>query len=112
MSKFLTKVLGDKKEWKAIEARAELLPRDFRIVYCEVKSYMWKFASGDGMDTIAVLDEVLRLFESGAAQGSSVRDVTGEDVAAFCHERLRGTASYVDKWQTSLNRDVAKKLAE
>jgi len=108
----LTKILGDKKEWKAMEARANALPRDYRIVYGEMKSYMWRFTAGDGMDVVALLDEGLGLFETSAAQDKSVLDVTGEDVAAFCDERLRGTTSYLDKWRASLNRDVAKKLAE
>jgi len=111
MNSFLTKVLGDKKEWKAMEARASVLPRDYRIVYGEMKSYMWRFTAGDGMDIVAVLKDVLGLFETSAAQCKSVLDVTGEDVVAFCDERLRGTTSYVDKWRASLNRDVAKKLA-
>ncbi|MGI8878939.1 MAG: DUF1048 domain-containing protein [Jatrophihabitans sp.] len=113
MPKILTKILGDKKEWKAMEARANVLPRDFRIVYREMKSYMWKLAPGDGRGVIAALKEVLGIFEATAAQGNRVLDVTGEDVAAFCHERLRGTSSsYLDRWRASLNRDVAQKLAE
>lgn len=112
MTNLLTKILGDKKEWKAMEARANVLPRDFRLVYGEMKSYMWRFTAGDGMDIVAILKDVLGLFETSAAQGKSVLDVTGEDVAAFCDERLRGTRSYFDQWRGSLNRDVAKKLAE
>ena len=111
MSSFLTKILGDKKEWKAMEARASALPRGYQIVYGEVKSYMWRFTSGDGMATIAILEEVLRLFETGAAQGKNVADLTGKDVAGFCDERLRGT-TYLDQWRASFNRDVAAKLAE
>jgi len=112
MTNLLTKILGDKKEWKAMEARANVLPRDFRLVYGEMKSYMWRFTAGDGMDIVAILKDVLGLFETSAAQGKSVLDVTGEDVAAFCDERLRGTRSYFDQWRGLLNRDVAKKLAE
>lgn len=112
MSNILTKILGDKKEWKAMEARANALPRDYRTVYGEMKSYMWRFTAGDGMDIVAILKDVLGLFETSAAHGKSALDVTGKDVAAFCDERLRGTTSYFDKWRASLNRDVAKKLAE
>jgi DNA-binding ferritin-like protein (Dps family) len=111
VSNILIKILGDKKEWKAMEARANALPRDYRIVYGEMKSYMWRFTTGDGMDIVALLKEVLGLFEASVAEGKSVLDVTGEDVAALCDERLRGTTSYLDKWRASLNRDIAKKLA-
>lgn len=111
MSSFLTKILGDKKEWRSMEARANALPRGYQIVYGEVKSYLWRFTSGDGMATIAILEDVLGLFESGAAQDKNVFDVTGEDVAGFCDEQLRGT-TYLDRWRASFNADVATKLAE
>ena len=112
MTSLWTKIVGDKKEWRAMEARARLLPRDYRVVYGEMTSYMLRFTSGDGMDVVAILREVLELFEAGAAQGKGVLDVTGPDVAAFCDERLRGITSFVDTWRASLNHDVAAKLAE
>ncbi len=112
MSNVLTEILGDKKEWEAMEARANVLPRDYRIVYGEMKSYLWRFTTGDGMDIVAVLNEVLELFETSVAQGTGVLNVTGEDVAAFCDERVPSPTSYLDKWRASLNRDVAKRLAE
>ncbi len=39
MSNFLTKILGDKNEWKSMEARADALPRDYRIVYAEIMQH-------------------------------------------------------------------------
>jgi len=111
MSSFVTKILGDKKAWRAMEARAGALPGDYRTVYRQVKSYMWRFTSCDGMATIAILEEVLGLFESGAAHDQNVLDVTGADVAGFCDDRLRGT-TYQDRWRESFNRDVASKLAQ
>ena len=113
MSNFVTKLLGDKTEWKAMEARSDALPRDFGIVYDEIKSYMWRFTSGDGMDIVAVLKNVLGEFEAGAAEGKSALEVTGEDVAAFCDERLDGPnpyERYLQKVRGSLNADVKKKL--
>jgi DNA-binding ferritin-like protein (Dps family) len=114
MSSFWTKVIGEKKEWRSMETRAGALPRDYRIVYGEMKRYLFRFTSGDGRDTMAVLTDVLDLFETSAAEGKRVLDVTGEDVAAFCDERLRGAPSWVEsymgKGRASLNRDVAEKL--
>jgi DNA-binding ferritin-like protein (Dps family) len=110
VSNLWTKLVGDKKEWRRMEARAGALPRDYRIVYGEIKHYLWRFTSGDGTDIVAVLSDVLGLFETSAAEGKDVLDVTGEDVAGFCDERLRGTTPFADRWRTSLNRDVAKQL--
>jgi DNA-binding ferritin-like protein (Dps family) len=111
MTNFLTKIIGDKKEWRRMEARADALPRDYRIMYREMKHYMFRFTSGDGMDVLAALQDVLDLFETGVAEGKPVLDVTGQDVAAFCDARLGGTPSwlesYLDKGRATLNRDVA-----
>ena len=112
MNTLISKLVGDKRDWKAMEARANALPRDYRVVYTEMKSYLWRFTAGDGMDIVALLKEVLELFESSAAEGKPVLTVTGEDVAAFCDERLRGTTSYLDRWRSTLNHTVASKLAQ
>lgn len=110
MVNFLTKIIGDKREWKAMEARAEALPRDYRILYGEIKPYMWKFSAGDGMDIMPILNDMLGLFETAAADGRGALEVTGEDVAAFCDELLRNVKTYTANWRQELNRDVLQKL--
>jgi len=112
MDNFLKKILGDKKEWRSMEARAKALPSDYGIVYNEIKKYMWKFAGGDGMDIIVILKDLLELFETGAADGKRALEVTGEDVATFCDELLRNANTYTENWHDALNRDVQKKLRE
>ncbi|MDM7854810.1 DUF1048 domain-containing protein [Cellulomonas alba] len=111
MNNLLTKLIGDKKDWKRMEARAAALPPDYRIVYGEMKSYMWRFTAGDGMDIVEILREVLGEFEAAAAEGKRVLDVTGPDVAAYCDARLPQVPTYLDRWRASLNGDVRKKLA-
>ena len=89
MDNFVKKIFGDKKEWKNMEARAAALPKDYQIVYGEIKKYMWRFTAGDGMDIIAILKDLLELFETGAADGKRAPEVTGEDVAESCVELPR-----------------------
>ena len=110
MTHFLKKLLGDKQDWKRMEARAQALPSDYRIVYVELQQYMWRFTAGDGMDIIAILKNVLDLFETGAAEGRRVLDLTGPDVASFCDELLRSASTYTENWREELNRTVATKL--
>ena len=112
MENFLTRILGDKKEWKRMEARADALPGDYRIVYGEIKKYLWRFTAGDGMDIVAILKDLLDLFETAAADGKHALDVTGQDVAGFCDELLRGAKTYTEKWHDELNRNVLDKLQE
>ena len=112
MSNLMTKLIGDKKDWKRMEARANALPRDYRTVYGEMKSYMWRFTAGDGMDIVDILRDVLAEFETAAGQGKGVLDVTGPDVAAYCDDRLPQTSTYLDTWRSTLNTDVRAKLAD
>jgi DNA-binding ferritin-like protein (Dps family) len=109
MNDFLKKITGDKKEWKAMEARAKALPKDYQVVYDEIKHYIWK-RSGQG--SIDIFKGLLDLFEEGVANGRSALEITGDDVAAFCDELLPGTKTYVDKWREDLNHSIAKKLEE
>jgi DNA-binding ferritin-like protein (Dps family) len=104
------RVIGDKKEWRSMEARADALPRDYRIVYAALKRYLWRFTFGDGSAAMAVLEDVLGQFEAGAAERKHALDVTGEDVAAFCDERLRDLPTYAATWRASFNQDVSRKL--
>jgi DNA-binding ferritin-like protein (Dps family) len=110
MNSFLKKIIGDKKEWWSMEARAKALPSDYRIVYDAIKGYMFMLSSGDGMDTITILKDLLELFETGAADGKRALEVTGEDVAAFCDELLRNAKTLTENWRETMNRDVMKKL--
>ena len=112
MNKFLEKIIGDisaKKEWKAIEARAKALPREYRIVYDEMKNYLFKSA---GLGSIEVFKGIVELFEEAAANGKSVLEITGDDVAAFCDELVRGEKTYTENWRQKLNLDIKKKLGK
>ncbi|EGD43008.1 hypothetical protein NBCG_02765 [Nocardioidaceae bacterium Broad-1] len=111
MNNILTRLIGDKKDWKRMEARAAELPADYRTVYAEMKSYMWRFTADVGMDIVETLRDVLDLFETEAAAGRSVVEVTGTDLAAFCDARLPEQQDvYRAKLRANLNK-VADKLA-
>jgi len=107
MNEFLKKVIGDKKEWRVMEARAKTLPKDYQVVYDGIKHYIWK---SSGLGTIDVFKGVLDLFEEGAADGKSALEITGDDVAAFCDGLVQGAKTYTDRWREELNHGIAKKL--
>jgi DNA-binding ferritin-like protein (Dps family) len=110
MSDFLKKIIGDKKEWKAMEVRAKALPKDYQVVYREIQQYVWK---SSGLESIDLFKGLLDLFEEGAANGRSALEITGNDVAAFCDELIGGGAkTYIDRWRDELNNGIAKKLGK
>lgn len=114
MSDFIQKIIGDlegKKEWKAVEARAKVLPEEYRIVYDEIKQYVWHGGTGL-MDPSNLFKRLVGLFEDGAANGRHVSEIAGDDVAAFVDELVRGEKTYADDLREKLNRNIAKKLGK
>jgi DNA-binding ferritin-like protein (Dps family) len=110
MKNFLKKILGDKKEWNAMEARAKALPHDYQVVYHEIQHYIWK---SSGQESIDVFKGLLDLFEEGAANGRRALEITGDNVAAFCDELIDGGAkTYTDRWREELNSGIAKKIGK
>lgn len=110
MNKFTDLIFGPiegKREWRAMEARAKALPKEYSVVYEEIKHYIWK---SSGVDPTDIFKGILDLFEEGAANKTPVLELTGEDVAAFCDELVKGVKSYTDDWRNKLNKDIAKKL--
>jgi DNA-binding ferritin-like protein (Dps family) len=111
MNNLLSRLVGDKKDWKRMEARAAELPADYRTVYTEMKNYLWRFTTGDAMDIVEILREILNQFETEAAAGRPVLEVTGTDLAAYCDARLpEQHDAYRTKLRTNLN-EVAQKLS-
>ncbi|MEU7748679.1 DUF1048 domain-containing protein [Nonomuraea sp. NPDC049158] len=100
------------REWKAFEVRAGVLPADYRAAWEEIKGHLSLYADFTGRNLMPILDSALGLLEETAADGQSIHDVLGDDIAGFCAalaggERARG---YRDRWREQLNRNVARKL--
>lgn len=110
MLELISKMIGDKKEYKEQMARAAALPEDYRFVFDKIQGYMWSFAVGDGSDMLKIQQGLIELFEEGAAEGRHVLDVTGDDVVGFCDELLRDTKKWTDNYRKKLNRDMMNKF--
>lgn len=105
---FFEKIIGslnEKKEWRAMEARAKALPSEYRNAYKAIQKYMWTAGDGptDWKDSSRIFYGILDLFEGGAAEGKKVTDLTGEDVAAFCDDLVRDEQTWKDKYRKKLN---------
>lgn len=114
MSDFLNKILGDleaKKEWKAVEDRAQALPDEYRMAYDEIKKYVWHGGTGV-IDPSNLFKRLVDLFEEGVANSKSVLEVTGDDVAGFVHELLRDEKTITQDLHEKLNNTIANKLGK
>lgn len=106
MKNILKKIIGDKNELRNMQTRAKALPPEYAFVFHKIQSYMWNFSSGHGMDMMPIFEDLLGLFEEGAAAGKRVLEVTGEDVASFSDALLKNANTYTENWHDKLNREV------
>lgn len=109
---YFQRVAREKREFRQMQARAKALPQDYAYVYQKIQTYMWSSSGGDGMDMMPILADLLDLFETGAAEGKPVLEVTGEDVAAFCDELLRNAKTWTTNRNKALNRDIMNELGK
>ncbi|MDR0434082.1 MAG: DUF1048 domain-containing protein [Gracilibacteraceae bacterium] len=77
-----------------------------------MQAHMWMFAAGSGCDMIKIHYDLIDLFETGAAAGKRVLEITGDDVAGFCDELLKNAKTYAEDWRSRLNREIAEKLGK
>ncbi|WP_394234428.1 DUF1048 domain-containing protein [Niallia oryzisoli] len=101
--------LEDKREWKAMEARAKALPSEYSNAYNAIKKYLWTSGGpSDWKESVRIFGGILDLFEEGAADGKKVTDLTGKDVAAFCDELVKDSKTWMDKYRAKLNDTIGR----
>ena len=113
---YIKRVAGEKREFRQMQARVKALPQDYAYMYHKIQHYMWghswQHTGGEEMDLTPLFADLLDLFETAAAEGKRVLDVTGEDVAAFCVELLQNTRTSTGSQGEALNRDIMNKLGK
>ena len=86
-SKFIAKVVGEKAQWREYKARGKQLPPSYRTALEALERYSMYF--GTGGDSTALYGDLVDLFEQGAADGTPVRDIVGEDPVEFIEAFVR-----------------------
>lgn len=81
-SKFISKVVGPKRQWREYKARGRQLPASYRTALDALERYL-NYYGGTGGDGTALYGDLVDLFEQSAASGTPVRDVVGEDPVEF-----------------------------
>ncbi|WP_405056513.1 DUF1048 domain-containing protein [Kribbella sp. NBC_01505] len=101
------------REYKAFEARAAVLPSDFRAAWDEIKEHLMPYGDFSGRNLMPILDSALGLLEETSADGQTIYQVVGDDIVGFSAALAggEGARGYRDRWRDQLNRNVAKKLA-
>ncbi|KAJ80366.1 hypothetical protein P784_0596 [Enterococcus faecalis GAN13] len=91
----IKKVVGDKKEYKEYKRRIAALPAEYRQVFQEIEKYAWHFSDHSGANMFNALTDLLDLFEEGAANGTPIKNITGEKVGDFAETIVNEVAG---KW--------------
>ncbi|MEV6709667.1 DUF1048 domain-containing protein [Micromonospora wenchangensis] len=101
------------REWKAFDGRARALPADYQDAWKQIVAQLCPYGSFTGRNLTPLADAALGLLEEAAADGQSIDEVLGDDVAGFATALAggAGASNYRDRWREQLNRNVARKLA-
>lgn len=108
----IKRMMKSKREYKQQMERVNALPDDYQYVFKKIQGHMWQFSAGAGYDMMEVQYGLIDLFEEGAAEGKSVLEVTGEDVAGFVEELLKNVRTYTEDWKVKFNREIMDKIRE
>jgi DNA-binding ferritin-like protein (Dps family) len=86
-SKFISKVVGEKGQWREYKARARQLPASYRMAVDALERYLKYFGTGGG--GTAIYEDLIDLFEQSAASGTPIREIVGEDPVEFIEAFVR-----------------------
>lgn len=101
------------RDWKTFEARAAALPEDYRQAWRQIKGRLMLYGDFTGRNLITIVDGVLGLMETTAADGESATEALGDDIPGFCAALVGDDSAakdYRQRWRDQLNRNVARKL--
>ena len=86
-SKFISKVVGEKGQWREYKARTRQLPASYRTAIDALERYLKYFGTGGG--GTALYEDLIDLFEQSAASGTPIREIVGEDPVEFIEAFVR-----------------------
>lgn len=80
---FVSKVIGDKRRWRAYKARVRQLPPNYRAAVDAIERYLLHFGVLDADSAASLFEDVADLFEQAAADEAPIRDIVGSDPVEF-----------------------------
>ncbi|SEH02629.1 DNA-binding ferritin-like protein (Dps family) [Nonomuraea solani] len=86
----------DKKRWRQYKARVKALPESYRTAAEALERYLMLFGPGDGADAASMFEDLADLYERGAADGTPIRDIFGDDPVEFVEAFIQNYS--VGRW--------------
>lgn len=89
ISKFLSKVIGEKGRWRQYKERTRQLPENYRAAVEALERYLMYLGPVDGIGATSLFEDLIELFEQSAASGTTVREIVGDDPVEFVEQFAR-----------------------
>ena len=80
--------IEQKKRYREYKARVERLPENYRTAVNALQRYSYYFGGGTAEGSLAMMDDLADLFEQAAANGTTVREIVGDDPVEFAQAFL------------------------
>jgi DNA-binding ferritin-like protein (Dps family) len=111
---FISKMIGDKKRWRAYKARKRRLPGNYRAAVDAIEHYLMHFVPTDGDSVASEFEDLADLFEQAAADGTPIREIVGEDPVEFVEAFARNYSEggYVPARERKRLTDAIARAAE
>ena len=105
----LTGSLEEKKQYKKDKARIDALPEPYATAAKAMHRYViYSGGITDGRTLITMFGDLADLWERAAVDGTSVRDIVGDDPVEFGEAFVQAYASeqWIDKERARLNKAI------
>lgn len=79
----ISRVIGDKRRWRAYKARKRQLPESYRTAVEAIEKYMMYFVPAGSESAVSMFEDLADLFEQAAASGSAIRGIVGDTPVEF-----------------------------
>jgi len=107
--------IEQKRQYRQYKARMEQLPASYRTAVAGLERYTnYLGGIGDGDSMLSMLDDLADLFEQGAANGTPIREIVGEDPVEFAEAFLRNypAGHWITRERERLTRAVEQAEAQ
>ena len=110
----ISKLIGDKRRWRQYKARTAQLPENYRTAVDAIERYLMCFGPGDADTAATMFEDLAELFEQGAANGTPIRQIVGEEPVEFVETFLRNypTGQWIVKERDRLTSAISVAAGE
>jgi DNA-binding ferritin-like protein (Dps family) len=78
----ISKLIGEKKQWKVYKARKKRLPDNYRAAVVALEAHIF-YCAPEPAAMMRALDDLIDLFEQSAATKTPIRKIVGDNPADF-----------------------------